>query len=214
MDAASPRGAELPVPPGQSPFQIKGNSYVGALAFYAEHAPGGVGAVLARLAHDPALVAFLRQRFREGALYDVLPMVPLHRAGAETLGRPVAATLEDLSEWQTRRDVNGIYRMLLRLPTPEALMERWARVSSQYFNFVRTEVRRLEPRAYEVSSSGVPEMLLPTYVAVVGAYTRTALLCAGARAPRTVWKAPSADGQLDGVPLVRLAREVRWTAAE
>jgi hypothetical protein len=64
--------ADLPFPPGESPFRVKGNVFVRMRQFHDEIAPGGSRAVAAAL-RDGVLREFYTQKFITAGWYDYLP---------------------------------------------------------------------------------------------------------------------------------------------
>src|SRR5262245_46875496 len=79
--------ADLPYPPGHSPFRVKGNVYNHVKEFHALRVPGGVEAVAASMS-DSRLRAFYETRFLIGSWYDFLPIGLLERAAVQLIGEP------------------------------------------------------------------------------------------------------------------------------
>jgi hypothetical protein len=196
--------------PGESPFRIKGVVYRNSLDFADERIRGGRAALLAEL-RDPKLHAFFAgQTFLAGSFYDALPAVPMCAAGATLLGLSADDYVRELTRYAAERDTSGIYRMLLRLVSPSRVMERTPAAARQYFNFVEAEVEKLGARSYRTRARGIPEFLARFYMVVSETYWRHAIALAGARNVLHEWRLPVLDGEREGVPLVRLEREMSW----
>lgn len=196
----------LPFAPGEGPFRIKGNAYLGALAYTATQIEPA--AALTKL-RNPATASFLGQRFVVGGFYDVGPLATLAQAAALTAGRSHLAWLKEQGRVVADKDIGGVYRVLLAFASPDMVMRRLERTAKQYFDFVEVEVVEREDR-WETIGTGVPEAVVHTYMATTEAYLVTALARAGAKDVRHRWFAPEPHGERHGVPVVRVRREVSW----
>lgn len=197
----------LPFAPGEGPFRIKGNAYLGALAYTATQID--LRQALTKL-RNPATVAFLGQRFVVGGFYDVGPLASLAQAAALAAGRPHLAWLKEQGRVVADKDIGGVYRFLLAFASPDMVMRRLERTAKQYFDFVDVEVSERDSR-WETLADGVPEGAVHTYMATTEAYLVTALVRAGARDVRHRWFAPEPLGNRHGVPVLRVRREVSWS---
>lgn len=196
----------LPFAPGAGPFRIKGNAYLGALAYTKTHCE--LPTVLGKL-KNPDTAAFLSQRFVVGGFYDVGPLATLAVAAALTAGRPHLTWLKEQGRDVADKDIGGVYRVLLALASPALVMRRLQRTASQYFDFVEVEVIEREDR-WETIGSGIPEGAIHTYMATTEAYLVTALERAGAKGVRHRWLPPEPAGHKHGVAVLRVRREVAW----
>ncbi len=200
-----------PFAPGESPFRGKGLIYLGSQRYAEDHLPRGWGAVLDQLRGEPALVEFLSQRFLAASWYDALPMAALTRAGARAAGLSFNAFSKRRAEWQAEHDARGTYQTLLRLTSPEVVVERVVRVTGQYFDFGSARFERLGERHFRVVRDGVPRPLYAWYAAMSEPYCLRLLRLAGARDPvfRPAPPAPP-DGLDRGLPTMSIAYEARW----
>jgi hypothetical protein len=195
-------------PPGKSPFRVKGVVFRNFFDYMAESLEDGRARVLGALTDEP-LRAFAAQPFLAGTYYDSLPTLTLCEVGAGLLRQPFANFVREFSAYAAERDTKGIYRMLLRLVSPQMVMERTPAAARQYFDFVEASVEKLGPKSYR-TARGVPEMLAPFYMLVTEAYLVHALQLAGARRPLHRWLARTLEGAREGVTLARLQREISW----
>lgn len=207
--AVSPAPARHPFAPGKSPFRVKGVVYRNFVAYVAEAVDGGLDQ-LVTLLDEPELRTFTQQPFLASSFYDALPSMPLCEAAAKALHRPFAQFVREFSAYAAERDTKGIYRLLLKLVSPDMVMERTPAAAKQYFDFVEVTVDKSGPKSFRTMVRGVPRFLAPFYMTVTEAFLSQALRLAGAKEPRHAYPAPLPDGEREGVPLLRLRREVDW----
>lgn len=199
----------VPMPVGTSPFRVKGHVYQKMKADFDETAPGGVAGLLARIA-DEEITAFTEQPFMASSWYDALPMMPLSLAHAHALGVPFHHHLRDRGRQVAERDVPGIYRVLLRLATPELVASRLPRASTQYFDFGAAEAETLRPGLVRVWQAGVPVTLVPLIAATTEGFVSAAMEMSGARRVHVRCVDTPRDGERGGVSTLRVVLEVAW----
>lgn len=202
---------------GQSPYKVKGHVYEGLFESTDKRCPGGVAAVLPRLA-DPALLAFFGQRFLASSSYDLLPLLEFGREAAHLAGVPYSTYVRGGARLQAEKDVNGLYRALLRLASPSLVVARMPRVMMQYMTFGNAAGRMLDERTYEILVRGVPEPVQVWLTAAAEGFVPFVLETAGAknvvtRAVRAVPDEQSAGTVSPagtGVPLVTGGLIAKW----
>lgn len=191
-------------------FHFKGNAYMGLGEFIRDYVPGGVPAVLERIP-DEATRTFLQQPFIASVWYDILPLVPITLAAAQAKGTTHGVFMRELADFQATRDANGIYRLLLKVISPEMLVLALPRTARRYFDFVTTEVTRKSGHEFELDVSGIPEPLAEIYSPVTENFITHALTLAGAKSPRVTTSAPIRTGVSFGMPIVRFDRKIVWS---
>ena len=132
-------GAPLPRPKA---FRAKGLVYLGAREYYNEVVPGGAAAVRAAIADtgDRALSAFFEQHFVASGWYDILPVATISAFAARLRGIPHAQQVRENSAWLAKRDLRGVYRILVSMSSVAMVAMRLPRLSMRYFDFgARTE---------------------------------------------------------------------------
>jgi hypothetical protein len=207
--AVSPTPARHPFAPGKSPFHVKGVLYRNLVEYIDNALDGGLAALVTTF-DDPVLRAFTEQPFLAGSFYDVLPTVPLCEAAAKLLRRPFAQLVREFSAYAAEHDIKGIYRLLLKLVSPEMVMGRMPAAAKQYFDFVATTEQKNGPKSFSGTVRGVPHFAASFFMTASEAFLSRALVLAGAKEPRHAWQAPLPDGEREGVQLVKLLREVNW----
>lgn len=175
------RPAEAPPLP-QTPFKLKGNVYHGTIEFFEASCPGGYRQLVDSVG-DPALAEFLRQIFVSSAWYEATLLPRLVEAEAKVLGLEPLVYLERRSRWQAERDISGVYRMLLRLTSPELVAARLPRAMMQMVNFGKAAIAEAGPKRYRGQVTGFPEALKEWFGTAVRVYAETALSLAGASNP-------------------------------
>jgi hypothetical protein len=199
----------LPFRPGESPFHIKGVAYLGHVDYVGSNIPGGLEGSL-RDFHDPALREFFAQRFFATNWYDVFPLVAAGYACAHLKGLTLPDFLRARTRWQAERDVNGVYKLLLKLASAEAVAMRLPRLVATYCDFGKTEARVDQPNVVEGSMTGVPEPLYAWYSTIAQTYTEYALGVANAKNPRARLGAKQVDGRHHGLDTCVLRMTITW----
>jgi hypothetical protein len=203
-----PDGAEFSF--GDSPFHVKGVLYQGTQTYFTKQVPGGLPALLDAI-DQPPLREFIAQKFLASSRYDVMPVHALIEYESRAVGQDVATYLRARSSWQAAQDIHGVYRVMLRLASPERVMQRLPRLLIQMFDFMSADLEETGAGERLVSFAGVPRPL-ETWVRVAfGVYTETAITLAGAKGASVSFLDSSPDGVRAGVPLLRLRLRVAWT---
>jgi hypothetical protein len=197
--------------PGTSPFHTKGVLYLGTMAFFAEKSPAGMSIVHEQIS-DPALLAFIQQRFLAGSWYDALPAAPLIRAEARALKMTVDDYMHVRTVWQAKSDFNGIYRALLKYTSPKSLVDRFPRVVQRYYDFATLTTLGLDDRRVQLLCEGVPAPLAFWLSSVFGTYARTIVSFCGAALPSARVFGLRVEGEKYGVELSRFIVELTWGA--
>jgi hypothetical protein len=194
---------------GKSPFRAKGVNFRNVLAFAEAKVQGGQAQFLARLHHHD-LRAFMAQPFLAASWYDALALIPLIAELSRELHLSTQQCARELAGFVVKRDATGIYKLLLKITTPESLLERSTHTARQYFDFVKSDFTRVDPRVYRLTHSGIPQVAATTYMNIVEGFVDAGLALAGAKEVRQRWERPQPLGIVSGVEIVRLEREIRW----
>ncbi len=213
----APSTRMLGFPAGKSPYRVKGHVYEGLFESTDKRCPGGVAAVLPRLA-DPELQAFFRQRFLASSSYDLLPLLEFGREAAHLAGVPYSTYVRGGARLQAEKDVNGLYRAILRLASPSLVVSRMPRVLMQYMTFGVAEGRMLDERTYEIIVRGVPDTVQTWLTAAAEGFVPFVLETAGATSvvTRAIRAVPDLESDETvspagtGVPLVKGGIVAKW----
>jgi hypothetical protein len=199
-----------PFPAGEGPWRQKGHLYRGLFKNLEGYVEGGAAAAIERV-EDAQVRAFLSQPFAAGGWYDLFPMITLVVQVARMVGIPYFRAVSDLSRMMAERDLNGVYRTLLRVVSPDFLAPRLPRIQGQYLDFGNLRVGETRPGYVEIFRGEHPLLLVHWYVAVVHGFLPLVLGHAGAKDVRVRWAPPVAEGSKFGFDLVTVRFEIHWT---
>lgn len=189
---------------------MKGTVYAGTQSFFAK-TKGGLASLHAAIG-DPKLLAFFQQKFLACAWYDVLPAVPLIHAEARALGLAPKRYLKLRTAHQAEQDLVGVYRLLLKIASPESVALRLPKVFTQVFDFGRATADAVGSGHVIGGIHDFPAVLFEWFSISMEAYALAALRIAGARnLTATTRQIPSTE-KAPSVDLASLELDVRWSA--
>lgn len=188
---------------------MRGQGWRGILREIEKVVPGGVAAVQASI-EDEALSTFVGTRFLPSVYYDILPAVPVLQASARLAGKRFLEHSGEMATSQAQTDLGGIFRFILGLSSPEAVVNKMPFVVRHYFNFGELVVVEKAPRVWTLRRSGVPGSIAGWYGVLASAFNDEALRASGAANPLSRVVDITADGQGHGVPLKSVVFETTW----
>jgi hypothetical protein len=192
----------------EAPFRAKGLVFLGARDYYAAHVTGGSDAVRAHL--EPNVATFFNQNFLTGGWYDAMPILPISLAAARASGKPFPKLVRENAEWVAKRDLRGIYKIIVAMASIETVAERLPDLSLRYLNFGRAEGKMVGDKLFESQRFGIPAPLADWFVWATNGFVPVALGSAGATNVRIRVAPHAADGHAHGVTLVRTKFEISW----
>ncbi|MGZ3417097.1 MAG: hypothetical protein ACXWUG_03660 [Polyangiales bacterium] len=198
-----------PFPVGESPFRAKGVLFRGTQEFFEENVRGGLGTLLQQLGEGP-LAAFISQKFLPASTYDALTIPALIRAEADACGLSLPLYMHKRTRWQAERDMNGVYRLLLKVTSAETIVVRLPRVLSQMFNFPQP-VTEVSDSVSLTQLKGVPDVLAAYFEMAVGTYAPALLELAGAKKAKAELVGVTPAGVQHGLRIVDLQFRASWT---
>jgi hypothetical protein len=203
------------IPPGESPFHVKGLVYQGLAEFFDASVPGGTPAVHAYAGREDesgSLGRFLATSFVAGSWFDALPVEPLTEAAARVRGTTHAKLVREAAAFLARRDLRGVYKFALAGATPDVLAMRLPGLTMRYFDFGAADAERVGEQTILCVRSGVPESLARWFVWVMEGYVPTALTLAGAVDVRVNANEPRRETSTStSAAIVRLEFRIAWT---
>lgn len=194
--------------PRSAAFNTKGLVFLGARQFYSEQVDGGCDAVRAYL--DPELATFFDQTFLSGAWYDVMPLLPISVAASRAARMPHSRMVRENAQWMAKRDLRGIYRLIVAVASAEMIVERLPALSLRYFDFGHADGKMVGDKSFETTRFGIPASLADWFVVATLGFVPYALGLAGAKDVRVHASPHAPDGHAHGVALVRTKFEIRW----
>lgn len=160
---------EVPLRPGEGPFQIKGLAHRGLLQYCQKRVDGGIRSFSAALPSN-ALRDFFAQPFLAGSFYDLLPLA----AGSAVVADMTRTPLETFGQHQGRaqaiHDVQNAYRALLQGRTADDFHLRLRPLASRYYNFGEWDVVRDDSNRLRITAKGVPAWLMPWFAPMLSGY--------------------------------------------
>jgi hypothetical protein len=197
-----------PVPPGESPFHIRGTGYLGHLAWVDQHFPGGRGAFLNLL--SPPMRAFFSQTFLAISMFDFLPLAAAGRVCARALGMKFVDFIEMRGRHQAHVDIGGVYRMLLKMTSPRIVAGKLPAIMSKYFDFGAVHLLSQEQHCVRFENESVPHILVEWFRGCYTGYVEVVVGAAGGHLPTLdIETVPAPDFR--GFAACRLVGIVRWS---
>lgn len=200
-------------PIGQGPFRARGLAYVSSLKYVDTRLPGGRPAFLATLGADDPFTPFFDQLFLVGGEYDVSPLLRLFDVCAQIEGVYVGRFIEARAYRSAESDAQGVWRSMLKGPTPEAMAERTHLAFNRYFPPCQAATITARPGRFEGELRGIPASMSGLYTSCTSGFISGAVALTGATDMRSEWERPRPDGMLQGVPLERVRFAVVWGSA-
>jgi hypothetical protein len=202
-------GEAPPLPPGESPFHIRGTGYLGHLAWVDKHFPGGRSAFLALLA--PPMRAFFSQTFLAISMHDFLPLASAGQVCAGALKMQFVEFVEMRARHQAELDVAGVYRVLLKLTTARLVAGKLPVIMAKYFDFGATRaLSDDEPLCVKFEVASIPEILIDWFFGCYTGYVEIMVGAAGGHLP-TLDFHPTPTSELHGFPACKIVGTVRWS---
>jgi hypothetical protein len=201
--------AQVPFPPGTSPFHTLGAAYVTFVGFVKANVPGGVDALGGALS-DPALARFLAQPFSGSRNYDLVPLPYLGTAAARLRGVTFHQQLRDANRAGAKTAVAKVYGALFRVLSTETVASVLPRAAAILFDFGRVQASVAGTNCVRGTRSGVPHTLVAWTAMSSGAFIETTLENAGARAPRVIFGEPVEEGNVAGQATYEMPFDITW----
>lgn len=192
-----------------SPFRTKGVLYIGTQTFFAAQSPRGIELVAEQLPPG-RLQDFIRQKFLAGGQYEVLVVPTLIEAEARATGQTLDRYLLHRTRWQAERDIHGVYKLLLKLTSPETVITRLPKLITQMFNFGSSTVTMTGPKRADLTISGIPAMLVPWLMIGFKVYGETAVQLAGGKSVTWTPLPPTVEAPNEGFSMRAMRGTLTW----
>ncbi len=192
-----------------SPFRTKGVLYLGTRTYFEAHLTRGIAAVVDELP-EGRLRTFLGQSFLAGGQYEVLIVPALIAAEARAMKMSFDDYLLHRTRWQAERDIHGVYRLLLKVTSPEAIVMRVPKVMTQMFNFGLTHATMTGRNQAVLEAQGIPAALVPWLSVAFKVYVETSLRLAGGKAPTYTILRHAVEPAKSGFPMRSIRGRLEW----
>ena len=194
---------------GMSPFRARGVVYNEEIAV-AQKVLDGKAMEAVRRAGDPALEAFLMQRFSSLEWYDTAPIVYFGYQVARLRGVPLNQHIRDVSLAHASRALSGFSGTVLKLISTEAVATWLPRASAWYHDFGGAESKVVGDGHVRATRWGMPHFLVHGWSLSAMYFTEEVLTRSGARKPRASTLEVESDGMKEGHPTYRIGFDVTW----
>jgi len=197
----------LPVPPGQSPFHIRGLYYNRLAA----HLRDSMGRDWLDVLDDPRIRDFINQRFSWTGWYDVLPAMPICAALARSRGLEFEYEIRE----RTRRVALGLipsaFRLALRVPGAEAMAAQIGQVVAMTMDFVQLGIEESKPTRSTGWGRGVPLYIAPHTANTVVGFFQAVFEARNGTSVTARYTDVVEDGERFGFKTVSIRYEFDWS---
>jgi hypothetical protein len=200
----------LQIAPGESPFRMKGSAYLGHIEYVKRFVAGGLEAHYAGF-RDPRQATFFQQHFLPSSFYDILPLVAAGHVCARQARISFLQFIRMRSRFQAERDIEGVYRTLLKISTPQLAISRLPTLQAQYLDFPgHGEAEIVEPGKAVMHRRQLPVIIAKWFTIVYETYIEAILEASGAKTVLVRSNSEERDVAAFGFPTVRYRCEVLW----
>lgn len=196
---------------GESPFGVRGTVFTGFLDYTERQVPGGLNTISSDLT-SPQVELFLRETiFLATSTYDLEALMVLLNALSVRTQIPLARLIRSGSHGAAKQDVAGRYRAQLRSTSPQEMINRLPRIFMRYFEPCTSDTGIPMHEYAEMRFGQLPASALGFYVWAAEGFVSGALESINAKDVKFVWGNPSADGEIEGVPVQTITAQITWT---
>jgi hypothetical protein len=139
-----------------------------------------------------------------------MPILPISHAAARASNVPHPRIVRENAQWMARRDLRGIYRLVVAVASIELVVARLPDLSLRYFDFGHADGKMVDARCFESTRYGIPAPLADWFAFASAGFIPFALESAGAKDVRVRALPHVPDGHAHGVALVRSKFEISW----
>ncbi|MRG96333.1 hypothetical protein [Polyangium spumosum] len=198
---------DLPSPPGEGTFRIKGIAYRGLAHLVTSRVEGGTSAFAAALP-TPALQAFFGQPFLASSFYDVYPLVAGSGVLASLARTPIDTFAQQQGRAQAAYDVEHAYRALLQGKSSDDMHSRLRPLAGRYYDFGEWDVERQGPGRIRIVERNLPVWIMPWFVPMQLGYFSGLMAAMGKPGSTVTMQSFRREGLAGVMPLVVLELEV------
>jgi hypothetical protein len=198
---------EMPLRPGEGPFQIKGLAHRGLLHYCQQRVDGGIRSFSAALP-SIALRDFFSQPFLAGSFYDLLPLAVGSAIVADMTRISLDAFAQQQGRAQAMHDVQNAYRALLQGRTSDDFHLRLRPLASRYYNFGEWDVQRDEPHRLRISCRGIPSWLMAWFAPMISGYFAGLVAAMGKPHSQVIVASSRREGTAAGLSLTNLDLDI------
>jgi hypothetical protein len=201
----------VPVPPGTSPFHVRGIYYTLILQ-HARSLPGGMDQFFSEVP-DVRVREFMNQPFKFMNWYDAFPTLPCQVALNRIRGGPFEEFIRERARLSMQKLLPSMFRTVSKLAGPAAAACHASRLLQHYYDFLQVEVSNVSHTEGHGGMSGVPLYLAPVTINGILGLIAGALESLGASDIRTSYLEVGVTGKTNGFDTVSCRVHVRWKRA-
>jgi hypothetical protein len=195
--------------PGQSPFNVRGSTYLGIREHADANIPGGMAALANALPEGPHR-AFVGQVFSPDTWYDALPLRPLTEMLAKLEGRDWEDSVRARAEEAARRELGVLGRVRMLAATPDRSVERLQRLIADSFDFGQPEITEAVAGHARFVVHQVPQPLGSLFLVMLQGQANVLLSAAGGKQVKLGGRLVPV-GQRGEIGLVDVRVEIDWS---
>jgi hypothetical protein len=194
--------------PADAPFMGRGILFSGVIQYIKDKSPGGADAVRERLGRNGADID---RMYLAASEYPILPLFRIATAAAAVNRRDIFPYLRERAMAAADADMRGVYKLLLKIASPESTAGQLWKAFNRYFAPCRAEAREVGPGKMDGTLTAIPSCLDGFYVASTEGFVHRAVELAGAKGITFTWSQPTPDTPRAGIATSRIDFDVRWT---
>jgi hypothetical protein len=195
--------------PGQSPFHVRGSTYLAVREYADAKISGGMTKVASELPEGPHR-AFAGQAFDPEAWYDALPLRPITEVLAKLEGRGWEESIRARAEDAARKELGVLGRVRMIAATPERAVERLQRLIADSYDFGQPEITEAAAGHARVVVHQVPQPLGSLFLATLQGHAAVLIGSAGGKQVKLGGRLMPV-GQRGEIGLVDVRVELDWS---
>ncbi|PRP96216.1 hypothetical protein [Enhygromyxa salina] len=195
--------------PGESPFHVRGSTYLGIRDHVKATLPGGLEAVFEAMPQGPHR-SFVEQAFTADGWYDALTIRPLTEIIAKLEQRSWEDSLRARASDLARREHGVLGRVRMIASSPEKIAEKLQLAALERFDFGQAEIVETGRGLSKVAYHEVPQPLGAWLIASLDGHASVAISNAGGKQPKLNSRLIP-QGRRGDMGLVDVRVELSWS---
>jgi hypothetical protein len=195
--------------PGESPFHVRGSTYLGICEHVKATLPGSMDAVTKAMPEGPHRT-FITQAFAAEGWYDALTIRPLTEIIAKLEQRSWEDSLRARAQDHARRETGGFARVRMIATSPEKVVEKLQLGALERFDFGETEIIEAERGHSKVAFHEIPQPLGAWLIASLDGYAGVLITHAGGKQAKLTSRLIP-QGRRGNMGLVDVRVDLSWT---
>lgn len=195
--------------PGESPFHVRGSTYLGICEHVKATLPGGIAAVNDSMPEGPHR-SFIEQTFTADDWYDALTIRPLTEIIAKLEKRSWEESLRARAQELARREIGVLGRVRMIASSPEKVVEKLQLGALEHFDFGETEIVSAERGHAKVAYTQVPQPLGAWLIASLDGASGVLITHAGGKQPKLISRLIP-QGRRGSMGLVDVRIDISWS---